>query len=366
MAQQNDANDRIRLDYIDFLKVARGRSEGTIDACLKAIRRLEESTGFKDFKKFHIQQAIAFSRRLEAERNERGQPLSQSTIRQTMDALRNFFVWLAGQHGYKQRIRYSDAEYFRISERGGRIARAQRSRPIATIEQLNAILSAMPATSEIERRDRAVFALTLLTGMRDGAPVTLKVKHVDLVEGKVHQDAREVATKFGKTFTTWFVPVGEIALDVVHEWVTFLQADKLFSYDDPLFPATTVEPDKNGEFAAVGLSRSHWSNADPVRAIFKAACAGAGMEYFHPHSVRHSLTQFAFRLCSTPEEFKAFSQNIGHSQALTTLQSYGNIPEARQAELIRKLGRGKDEDALGDGLLKEFAAFMEKRRRGGG
>jgi integrase len=365
MAQGNDANDRIRLDYIDFLKVARGRSEATIDACLKAIRRFEESTGFKDFKKFHIQQAIAFSHRLEAERNERGQPLSQSTIRQTMDALRNFFVWLAGQHGYKQRIRYSDAEYFRVSERGGRIARTRRSRPIATIEQLNAILSAMPATSEIERRDRAVFALTLLTGIRDGALITLKLKHMDLVEEKVHQDAREVATKFGKTFNTWFVPIGGVALDVVREWVTFLMKEKLFGYDDPVFPSTLVAPNDAREFAAIVLSRSHWSNADPVRAIFKSACAAAGHEYFHPHSVRHSLTQLAFRLCSTPAEFKAFSQNIGHNDPMTTATSYGDISEARQAELIRKLGRPKEDDSISKALLEEFSAFLEMRKKGG-
>ena len=38
---------------------------------------------------------------------------------------------------------------------------------------------------------------------------SLKCKHVDVVEGKVVQDAREVRTKFSKTFTTWFFPLGE-------------------------------------------------------------------------------------------------------------------------------------------------------------
>jgi len=63
--------------------------------------------------------------------------------------------------------------------------------------------------TDIELRNRAVMAFTLLTGARDGAIASPKLKHVDVLEGKVVQDAREVRTKFSKTFTTWFFPVGE-------------------------------------------------------------------------------------------------------------------------------------------------------------
>jgi hypothetical protein len=37
----------------------------------------------------------------------------------------------------------------------------------------------------------------------------LKLKHVDMVAGCVNQDARDVKTKFSKTFNTYFFPVGE-------------------------------------------------------------------------------------------------------------------------------------------------------------
>ena len=60
----------------------------------------------------------------------------------------------------------------------------------------------MPAGSEIERRDRALIAFTILTGVRDGAMASLKLKHVDIEEGQVDQDARDVNTKFSKTFVT--------------------------------------------------------------------------------------------------------------------------------------------------------------------
>ena len=40
---------------------------------------------------------------------------------------------------------------------------------------------------------------------------------------------------------------------------------------------------------ASGLDRKHWSNAGPVRKIFKEAFATAGLSYFNPHSFRKTL-----------------------------------------------------------------------------
>lgn len=61
----------------------------------------------------------------------------------------------------------------------------------------------MPFNSDIERRNRALIAITLLTGARDNAIASMKIKHVDLAEGSVFQDAREVQTKFSRTFTMY-------------------------------------------------------------------------------------------------------------------------------------------------------------------
>ena len=65
----------------------------------------------------------------------------------------------------------------------------------------------MTAGTEVERRDRAVVAFALATGARDGAIASMNLKHVDLSEGTVLQDARDVRTKFSKTFTTAFFPI---------------------------------------------------------------------------------------------------------------------------------------------------------------
>ena len=52
----------------------------------------------------------------------------------------------------------------------------------------------------------------------------------------------------------------------------------------------------------------------------------------------YALAMLGERSCSTPEEFKAWSQNLRHEQVLTTLTSYGEVAPYRQAEMMRTLG----------------------------
>ena len=64
MTKANAANERIKRDYFLYLKDARGRDPATIDGAAKALARFEASTGNRDFKRFHRQQAVAFKARL--------------------------------------------------------------------------------------------------------------------------------------------------------------------------------------------------------------------------------------------------------------------------------------------------------------
>jgi integrase len=220
-----------------------------------------------------------------------------------------------------------------------RIATAQREQRVPTIAQIKHVISLMPASTEIEKRDRALIAFTLLTGTRDGAIASMKLKHVDLIASCVSQDAREVKTKFSKTFNTFFFPMGEDIREIVAEWVTYLREIKLWGNDDPLFPATAVGLGKSRQFEASGLRRSHWNSASPIRAIFRRAFEQAGLPYFNPHSFRNTLAQLGEQVCKSPEQFKAWSQSLGHENALTTLTSYGEVPNHRQAEIMRDLAK---------------------------
>ncbi|MDE2084630.1 MAG: site-specific integrase, partial [Xanthomonadaceae bacterium] len=122
---------------------------------------------------------------------------------------------------------------------------------------------------------------------------------------------------------------------IVADWIAFLRQERLWGNDDPLFPRTKVSIGANRCFTASGLDRAHWSNATPIRDVFKQAFAAAGLPYFNPHSFRNTLATLGEKLCQSPEAFKAWSQNLGHEGVLTTFLSYGSVATARQGEIIR-------------------------------
>ena len=127
--------------------------------------------------------------------------------------------------------------------------------------------------------------------------------------------------------------------EIVAEWVKYLRETKLWGNDDPLFPATRVALGAARQFEAVGLARKHWGSASPIRSIFRAAFVGAGLPYFNPHSFRHTLVRLGETICQTPEQFKAWSQNLGHEGVLTTFYSYGDVSARRQGELYPEAGQ---------------------------
>jgi len=365
MTTHSPENERIKRAYFTYLKEARRLSEPSIDAAAAAIGRFEAYTKFRDFKSFHIQKAVGFKRKLAEQINRRtGQHLRKQTLYATLSALRAFFHWLAGQPGYRSCLTYADADYFNLSDKETRVAKASSDKVVPTIEQILHVLSCMPKATEIDLRNQALIAFTLLIGARDGAIVSLKLKHLDMTEGKLVQDAREVRTKFSKSFTTWFFPVPCEVGQIVADWVGFLEKHKLFGPTDPLFPSTRVERNEHHSFHAVGLSRAHWSNATPVRTIFKAAFERAGLPYANPHSFRNTLAQLGQRVCRMPEDFKAWSQNLGHEKVMTTFSSYGQVPDARQRDLMRGLARTPEGTAENDRLVSELLRVLETTKYG--
>lgn len=338
MPKHNANNERIKRRYFSYLKEARRQSEQTVDQVAKALNRFEINTKYRDFKRFHFEQAIAFKKHLSEQKNQKtGENLSKATLRSTLANLKRFFQWLSEQSGYKSRIQYCNADYFNLSDKEMRIATAHRDQKSPTLEQVKHVISMMPVDMEIQRRNRALIAFTLLTGARDSAIASMRLKHIDLIERKVDQDAREVKTKFSKTFTTFFFPVGDEILKIVMSWVIYLREEKHWGNNDPLFPATKVAVGEKHQFEAVGLDRKHWSTATPIRKIFRDAFESAGLSYFNPHSFRNTLVRLGETICQTPEMFKAWSQNLGHEKVLTTFYSYGEVGNQRQGEIIKSL-----------------------------
>lgn len=64
MGKYNPTNERIKRQYFAYLKEAKRQSQATVDDVAAALARFESDTGYRDFKAFHYEQAIAFKRRL--------------------------------------------------------------------------------------------------------------------------------------------------------------------------------------------------------------------------------------------------------------------------------------------------------------
>lgn len=343
MAKFHAGNERIKRNYLTWLEDAKRKDSKTTTQVAAAIAQFEASTNYRDFKAFHFEQARKFKRDLEAAINETtGNPLSYATIRSRLNMVKAFFEWLTTQPGYKSKIDFSDIEYFNLSAKKDRIATAKTDTPIPTLDQIKHVITTASHQTAIEKRDRALIAFTLVTGMRDAALASLPIGKVDIERRKVFQDAREVDTKNSKTMATFFFPVGEDVVEIVVDWIKFLKTELLFSESDPVFPQTAVALDENGQFAAMGLRPKYWSSASQIREIFKKRFTDAGLPYFNPHSIRHTLGHLSYELNLSLKEAKAWSQNLGHEKPMTTWTSYGKLDDAQTGEIMANLRNNAD------------------------
>lgn len=336
MRKVNEENERIKRRYLKYLKAAKRKDPSTVQKAADGILRFEANTNYASFKKFRIEQVIKFRDHLDEEISKTtGKPLSKSTIATVLAANKGFIFWLADQSGYKQRIRHSDADYFNMDAKGQRIASAVRETPYPSLEMARHAFNYMPEASEIDRRNKALFAFLMLTGARDGAIASLRLKHINMIDGCVYQDAREVKTKNSKTITTFFLPVDDDYLTCFKAWVTHLKADRLFGPDDPLFPPPQVKA-IDGLFQVAGLNREIYKNANAIRQAIKEAFTRADLPPFTPHAFRKTLVKWADTYYPTRQAFKAFSQNIGHSSVVTSISAYCPISIEEQGKLIKK------------------------------
>ncbi len=340
MAKHIPENERVKWEYMDYLDNAKGRDQKTIDKAMAAIRLFEESTGYKSFKKFHRLQASNFKDYLANAKNARtGKPLGVTTIDSTLRLVQGFFHWLVSQPGYKRVLTYNDVEYFNNSLKASRAAHAKRDIPYPSMEQCAHAFQAMPNATEFEMRNKALFALFMLVGARNGATASLKLKHVNIDTGQVFQDGREVDTKNSKTFRCQFLPVDPVYHECFRDWVIYLKTEKLFGPSDALFPKAKVAYVKGKGFSNVGLDRKCYKGTATLNKIIRNAFANVQMPEYTPHSFRKTLMKYGDDVCENMEQLKAWSMNLGHENLATSINSYLPVSEARQLEIIERMGK---------------------------
>ncbi|WP_300030669.1 site-specific integrase [uncultured Roseobacter sp.] len=341
MVKFNPENERIKRNYTRDLREADGYDDSTIDKALAAIHRFEETTRFKPFKKFHIDQAVKFKEVMYSARNAKsGKPLGASTVDSTLRAVKKFFHWLVGKPGFKKVLTYADVRYFNNTKKRTRVAHTSREVPYPTVKAAAHAFHAMPNRTAFEKRDKALFAFFMLTGARVGAVASLRIKHVNLARGHVFQDARVVNTKAAKTINTYFFPVEAAYLDCLTAWLTFLNDEMLRGPEDALFPKAQVPVVKGKGFSDPVLTREPYATTSKLNEIIRTAFSNVQLHPYTPHSFRKTLAMEMDRFCDTMEERKAWSMNLGHEKLAVTVGSYMQVNGQRQEELMRKFKSG--------------------------
>ena len=336
MVKYNPANLRIKRKYLVWLKEAHGLADASINKAAASIDRYIDYLNGKDLRAFNIEHARSFKRSLAKQNSGTNkQGLSITTVDGILRALKAFFHWLADQNGYRSRITHSDAAYFSTDRKSARAAHSSLWKPHPTPEQMRHVISIMPVNSVIERRNRAFMAFLFLTGSREKAAISVHLQHIDMVSGSVNFDGRSMDVKYGKRFTTTFFPVGDDIANILVDWIKELREVHFRCSTDPLFPKTKVAVGQSGGFEAVGISNQPWSSASSAVKIFKEAFANAGFPEFSPHRIRDTIAELAKDFCTTPEHYKAWSQNLGHENVLTTFMNYGSVAAGRQTDLMR-------------------------------
>ncbi|MBN8649749.1 MAG: hypothetical protein J0L55_17515, partial [Caulobacterales bacterium] len=189
----NAKNERIKREYFTLKKEAEGKDPKTIDAMSKAILRYEEYSGHKDFGTFNRHQATAFKNHIaEANNKKTGAPMALATQNSTLKTVQGFFRWLAFQRGFKKKINVHDVEYLNLSANDARAAKSSAPVDFPSLELMRHVIAQMPFKTEIEMRDRAIVAFTILTAARVGAIASLKIKDFDQSKLLISQNPNHV------------------------------------------------------------------------------------------------------------------------------------------------------------------------------
>jgi integrase len=302
--------------------------------------------------------------------------LSLSTIRHRASQLKAFVTWLRKQKGF-MRMPADLAECLELPKRVMQKPSSQRVRDYPKIEEAEALLDGMPSASLVQRRDRAIFALSCACGFRAAALVSMRRRHIDMTTGRVHHDETSMRVKNGKGFLAVFFPRTEAFQTVVHSYVAELDGMGALP-EDALFASMQDLALMDANLAEDRKAYEPMASSSAVTEAFKIACLGTGKHYT-PHSSRDMLAALGEELYASPADKKAWSLTLGHSDVRTTTKYYGKMTDneriARLDSLSKKgLWSNDDKDLMLDyhdhKLMPGSSEFLraeklvEQRRQG--
>jgi site-specific recombinase XerD len=177
------------------------------------------------------------------------------------------------------------------------------------------VLDAIPSSSPLELRDRAMFEVAYGSGLRAEELVNLDLTDLD-------PDAEELRVT-GKGSKTRIVPAGEPAWHAIHRYLDRARPKLARNTND----GRRAEP-------ALFLSKSgrRLSTADVRRRLRVSTRRAGTAPGVTPHTLRHS---FATHLLEGGADLRAIQELLGHA-SISTTQTYTRIESSRLRKAYAK------------------------------
>lgn len=293
MAKPAYQPDPLINQFLDDLWSTKGLSDNTLVSYRTDLQHLDRYVSAKGIHLLDVDQAQL--RDYLAMRFDK--QFAKSSTARLLSSLRRFYAYLL----VKQKISQDPTALIKSPK-------LARQLPDTLSEaQIDSLLSEPNTDEPIEHRDKAMLELLYATGLRVTELVSLTMEQISLRQGLVR-----VMGKGGKER---LVPLGELAISVVEQYIKFARAELLsMKQSDVLFPS------RRGQMMT---RQTFWH-----RVKLYAARAGISC-HISPHTLRHA---FATHLLNHGADLRVVQLLLGHSD-LSTTQIYTHVAKVRLQQL---------------------------------
>ncbi len=183
------------------------------------------------------------------------------------------------------------------------------------IDEIISTIHSIDINSDIDKRDKAMISLCLLTTPRIAAMQTAKVgsiKHFKQYKSWAFiQDPNVVHTKYSRNITSYFIGSDQNLYDNVINWMEYLK-ESGFTDRDPLFPKSMPSFNNVGTQTDL-MVKSHIKSQTTIRDIFRKRFAANDLHYYKPHTFRHTIVRHVISLHDSAEFIAALDVNMRHT-----------------------------------------------------
>lgn len=366
MSKVKAQNEKMKRNYFKHLRDREGYSVKTVEVVENAIWKYEEFTKEVDYKQFDEKNVRGFKKWLVTNVNAKSKKkLGLKSQYDILRHLKKFFTWLSGQPGYKSRILIYNVDCLRLDKKQSREAKTAKRADYPPLEYVKSLCASIDVKNEIDRRDRALIAIAVLSGMREESLSTLKMGCFDPETLKIVQGSEyDVKTKFSKRIVGKLFKFDDELLSYVLDWYNYLKKEKLFSDIDPLFPKAKQKMNINNEIGAVWdeVDNKCWENPLSVRKVFEERANRAGLKFYSPHKFRHTAIYEISSRVNTDKERRAISQSLGHENIGTTY-SYGKLDDVTVLEVLDNINFDNNAESKSLSTASKDELLSELSRR---